>query len=125
MIITVTIVGLIGATLLGLLTLLRADVQQTRLAAQKAQLRQILAAGGRIVDARMKEWPNDAPHFKELFELPTTMLPENSLLFIEVEPGAAAVEVVITASIDGATAHQSLTYRRDDARWHPTQSLLQ
>ena len=119
-IMAISLIILVGGTLVAMSAGVVAEVKKTRSDAIDAQLRELLIAGA----AAAHDAANSADGKTISVPTPTELAAESAALKLTPAKDGDHVHVAVEADFAGRRAHQTLTLIRDGERWKLTDARL-
>jgi hypothetical protein len=122
-IVAIFMLGLLTATLMGLVAVSQSQFRRTVEAQQKAQLRQLLLAGSIDAIARMKNWnPAEASAHSWTIESPE----QQASVKVNVQEATTnRIDVQMDANSTSHQMRQALVFERNATGWQPVEAELQ
>jgi hypothetical protein len=117
MLMALAMLALVAATLLLLSRHFAYQVTRTRLAAQDAQLSQLLLAGAQDATQRSKTWPQAVQPAAWQIELPKVLADSGAKLSVELKASQIGADATIEARTSAGIAIETLHFRRADGAW--------
>ncbi len=123
MVVAITLMGLVAATLAVLATLLVSEAKRTGAAATEAQLRQLLIAG-EAVAAQQTQKLVETNGKDQIVALPQELAEGKASLALKSSRNREGVDVIVTAKYQGREATQTLRFARRGAGWELADARL-